>query len=35
MISFLLLVSAGVIAGLFPAKKAAEIMPVETLSKVV
>ena len=35
LISFLLLTSAGVIAGLFPAKKAAEIMPVETLSKVV
>jgi putative ABC transport system permease protein len=35
IISFLMLISAGVIAGLFPAKKAANIMPVETLSKVV
>jgi putative ABC transport system permease protein len=34
-VSFLMLISAGVIAGLFPAKKAASIMPVETLSKVV
>ena len=35
LISFLLLISAGVVAGLFPAKKAASIMPVETLSKVM
>ena len=35
LIAFLLLVLSGIIAGLFPAKKAAEIMPVETLSKVV
>jgi putative ABC transport system permease protein len=33
--SFFLLISAGVIAGLFPAKKAASIMPAETLSKIV
>ena len=33
--SFLLLILTGVIAGLFPAKKAASIMPVETLSKIV
>jgi len=35
LVSLLLLISAGVIAGLFPAKKAASIMPIETLSKVV
>ncbi|MDR2234013.1 MAG: ABC transporter permease [Tannerella sp.] len=35
IISLLLLVAAGVIAGLFPARKAANIMPVETLGKVV
>jgi putative ABC transport system permease protein len=34
-ISLLLLVTAGVIAGLLPARKAANIMPVETLGKVV
>ena len=33
--SFLLLISTGVIAGVFPAKKAASIMPAETLSKIV
>ena len=33
--SFLLLILTGAIAGLFPAKKAASIMPAETLSKVV
>jgi len=33
--SFLLLISTGVIAGVFPAKKAANIMPAATLSKVV
>lgn len=33
--AFLLLVISGVLAGLFPAQKAAEIMPVETLNKAV
>lgn len=33
--AFLLLVVSGVLAGLFPARKAAEIMPIETLNKVV
>jgi len=33
--SFLLLISTGVIAGVFPAKKAASIMPAETLSKII
>jgi putative ABC transport system permease protein len=33
--AFILLVIAGVLAGLFPARKAAEIMPVETLNKAV
>ncbi|MDR1501597.1 MAG: ABC transporter permease [Prevotella sp.] len=33
--SFVLLVIAGAVAGLFPARKAAEIMPVETLNKAV
>jgi ABC-type antimicrobial peptide transport system, permease component len=35
LLSFLLLISAGVLAGVFPAKKAANIMPMETLSKIV
>jgi putative ABC transport system permease protein len=35
LFSFIMLVLAGVIAGLFPAKKAASIMPAETLSKVM
>jgi len=35
LVSLLLLVAAGVVAGVFPAKKAASIMPVETLSKVI
>ena len=35
LLSFLLLISAGVIAGLFPAKKAATIMPAKIFSKVV
>jgi putative ABC transport system permease protein len=33
--AFLLLIVSGVVAGLFPAQKAAKIMPVETLNKVV
>lgn len=33
--SFVLLVVAGALAGLFPARKAAEIMPVEILNKAV
>lgn len=33
--AFILLILSGVVAGLFPAQKAAEIMPVETLNKVV
>jgi putative ABC transport system permease protein len=33
--AFVLLIVSGVIAGLFPAQKAAKIMPVETLNKVV
>ena len=33
LIAFLLLVVSGVIAGVFPAQKAAQIMPVETLNK--
>jgi ABC-type lipoprotein release transport system permease subunit len=33
--SFLLLIATGVIAGMFPAKKAASIMPAETLSKII
>ncbi|MDR2810827.1 MAG: ABC transporter permease [Tannerellaceae bacterium] len=35
LFSFIMLVLAGVIAGLFPAKKAASVMPAETLSKVM
>jgi ABC-type lipoprotein release transport system permease subunit len=31
----MLLIVSGIVAGLFPAQKAAKIMPVETLSKVV
>ena len=33
--AFVLLIAAGVFAGLFPAQKAAKILPVEILSKVV
>jgi len=33
--AFVLLIVSGVVAGLFPAKKAAQIMPVETLNKAV
>lgn len=33
--ALVLLVVSGVLAGLFPARKAAEIMPVETLNKVI
>ena len=33
--AFILLILSGVFAGLFPAQKAAEIMPVETLNKAV
>lgn len=33
--AFILLILSGVVAGLFPAQKAAEIMPVETLNKAV
>jgi ABC-type transport system, involved in lipoprotein release, permease component len=35
LLAFLILVLSGVIAGLFPAKKAATIMPAETFSKIV
>ncbi|MDR1402716.1 MAG: ABC transporter permease [Tannerellaceae bacterium] len=35
LLSFIMLALAGVIAGLFPAQKAASIMPAETLSKVM
>jgi putative ABC transport system permease protein len=35
LFSFVMLVLAGVIAGLFPARKATSIMPAETLSKVM
>ena len=35
VIAFLMLIGAGVFAGLFPAQKAAKILPVEILSKVV
>jgi putative ABC transport system permease protein len=35
LLSFLLLVTAGVIAGLFPARKATNIMPAETLSNAM
>lgn len=35
IISLVLLVAAGIISGLFPARKAANIMPVETLGKVI
>jgi ABC-type lipoprotein release transport system permease subunit len=31
-LSLLLLILSGVLAGVFPAKKAAEIMPIETLN---
>lgn len=34
LIAFLLLVVSGVIAGVFPAQKAAQIMPIETLNKM-
>lgn len=33
--AFILLIISGVVAGLFPARKAAKIMPVETLNKAV
>ena len=35
IIAFLLLIAAGVFSGLYPAQKAAKILPVEILSKVV
>jgi len=35
LVSFLLLISAGAIAGLFPAKKAATIMPAKIFSKIM
>jgi putative ABC transport system permease protein len=35
VLAFLLLIAAGVFSGLFPAQKAAKILPVEILSKVV
>jgi putative ABC transport system permease protein len=35
IIAFVLLIAAGVFSGLFPAQKAAKILPVEILSKVV
>ena len=35
VIAFVMLITAGVFAGLFPAQKAAKILPVEILSKVV
>jgi len=35
IIAFVLLISAGVFSGLYPAQKAAKILPVEILSKVV
>ncbi|GHS95673.1 ABC transporter ATP-binding protein [Synergistales bacterium] len=33
--AFLLLITSGVLAGIFPAQKAASIMPIETLNRVV
>jgi putative ABC transport system permease protein len=33
--AFLLLITSGVLAGVFPARKAAKIMPIETLNRVV
>jgi putative ABC transport system permease protein len=35
ILAFLLLITAGVLAGLFPAQKAAKILPAEILSKVI
>ena len=35
IIAFLLLIAAGIFSGLYPAQKAAKILPVEILSKVV